>query len=55
MAVTGLDVEHRAVVLGGQPFGSAGAHDKLTATLRFAVDPALPIHRGPARRGSVVS
>ena len=44
MSVAGLDIERREPVLGGRAWGQAGAYEKIAGTLRFAVDPALPIH-----------
>ncbi len=44
-AVAGLEVHKREVVLGGQPFGNAGAYEKIAGTIRFAADPAHPLHR----------
>jgi hypothetical protein len=44
MSVTRLDIERREPVLGGRPFGAAGAYEKVVGTLRFAVDPTLPLH-----------
>ena len=44
MAVTKLEIQRREPVLNGRAFGSAGAYEKIVGTLRFAVDPALPIH-----------
>ena len=38
--VTGVTIESRAVVADGQPFGSSGAYEKLTGTIRFALDPS---------------
>ena len=43
--VTSLAIETRAVVLDGQPFGATGAYEKIAGTLRFAVDPAHPLHQ----------
>src|SRR5262245_57571207 len=43
--VKGIDVEKREVVLGGKPFGAAGAYEKIAGTIRFAADPAHPLHR----------
>ncbi len=43
--VTGLEIHTRAVVLGGQAFGAAGAYEKIAGTIRFAADPAHPLHR----------
>ncbi len=44
-AVTGLEVSTRATVLGGQPFGAAGAYEKIAGTIRFSADPDHPLHR----------
>jgi hypothetical protein len=44
-AVTGIEVKSRAVVLDGQPFGSAGAYEKIAGTIRFSADPAHPANR----------
>ena len=44
MAVTKLEIQRREPVLDGRAFGAAGAYEKIVGTLRFAVDPALPIH-----------
>ncbi len=44
MAVTALDITQRSAVLDGRSFGAAGAYEKIAGTLRFAVDPALPVH-----------
>src|SRR4029078_8303810 len=43
--VTHLDIGKREVVLGGKAFGAAGAYEKIAGTLRFAIDPAHPLHR----------
>jgi hypothetical protein len=43
--VTGFELHSRALLLGGQPFGSAGAYEKIAGTLRFAADPAQPLHQ----------
>jgi Alpha/beta hydrolase domain len=43
--VKGLEIHARAVVLDGQPFGAAGAYEKIAGTIRFAADPAHPLHR----------
>src|SRR5258708_34971277 len=43
--VTGLDIQKREVVLGGKSFGAAGAYEKIAGTIRFAADPAHPLHR----------
>ena len=46
MAVVALEIEQRAIVLDGHPFGAAGAYEKLAGVIRFAVDPAHPANRG---------
>ena len=45
MAVIGIDVQTRAVVLDGQPFGAAGAYEKIAGVLHFAADPASPANQ----------
>ena len=40
--VTRLQIERREVVLNGRPFGAAGPYEKLSGTVHFALDPALP-------------
>src|SRR5207249_3765074 len=42
MAVVGVEIEQRAVVLDGHAFGGAGAYEKLAGVVRFAVDRAHP-------------
>lgn len=37
-----VTVESRADVLGGRPFGPAGAYEKLAGTIEFVFDPASP-------------
>jgi hypothetical protein len=44
--VTGLEVHRRDAVLGGKPFGSTGAYEKIAGTIRFSADPDHPLHRG---------
>jgi hypothetical protein len=44
MSVTTLEIERREPVLGGRAFGSAGPYETIAGTLRFAVDPTLPLH-----------
>jgi hypothetical protein len=44
--VTGLEVHRREAVLGGKPFGSAGAYEKIAGTIRLSADPDHPLHRG---------
>lgn len=44
MSATALEIQTRGLVLDGQPFGAAGAYEKLVGTLRFAVDPVHPLH-----------
>ena len=41
-AVRRLTVESRQDVLGGRPFGAAGAYEKLAGVVEFAFDPADP-------------
>lgn len=43
--VTGIEIRTREVVLDGKSFGDAGAYEKIAGTLRFAADPAHPLHR----------
>jgi len=43
--VTSLEIQTRAAVLDGQPFGATGAYEKIAGTIRFAVDPAHPLHQ----------
>ena len=45
MAATALEIHTRTPVLDGQPFGQAGAYEKITGVLRFAADPDDPRHR----------
>ncbi len=40
--VVDVEVERREDVLGGQPFGEAGAYEKLVGRVRFAFDPNNP-------------
>lgn len=40
--LTRIVITARADVLGGKPFGAAGAYEKVAGTAFFAVDPALP-------------
>ncbi|HUO63031.1 MAG TPA: alpha/beta hydrolase domain-containing protein [Terriglobales bacterium] len=42
-AVT-LEIERREPVLDGAAFGAAGPYEKIAGVLRFAIDPALPVH-----------
>jgi hypothetical protein len=44
MAVVRLQMTRREPVLGGAPFGDAGAYEKIEGVLHLAVDPALPVH-----------
>jgi hypothetical protein len=41
---TRFEIARREAVLGGNPFGDAGAYEKVVGTLRFAVDPKHPLH-----------
>jgi hypothetical protein len=43
--VTSLDIHRREVLLGGKPFGQTGAYEKIIGTMRFAADPAHPLHQ----------
>ncbi len=40
--VTRLQILRRETVLNGRPFGAAGPYEKLSGTVHFALDPALP-------------
>jgi hypothetical protein len=44
--VTRLEIVRREAVLNGQPFGAAGAYEKLVGRVHFALDPRLPQNRG---------
>jgi hypothetical protein len=44
MAITTIEIAQREPVLGGRPFGNAGAYEKIAGTLGFAVDPRHPLH-----------
>ena len=44
MATT-LEIQTRATVLDGKPFGASGAYEKIAGTIRFAVDPTHPLHQ----------
>ncbi|MGZ8156195.1 MAG: alpha/beta hydrolase domain-containing protein [Burkholderiales bacterium] len=46
--VTGFEIGTRAVVLGGKAFGETGAYEKISGTIRFAVDPEHALHRSIA-------
>lgn len=43
--MTHLDIHTRTTVLDGQPFGATGAYEKIAGTMRYAVDPAHPLHQ----------
>jgi hypothetical protein len=43
--VTRLHVDRREVVLNARHFGAAGPYEKLSGTVHFALDPALPQNR----------
>lgn len=45
MAVTGLEIQQRSLVLGGESFGSAGPYEKIAGIVRFAHDPDHPRNR----------
>jgi hypothetical protein len=42
---THLEIQSRSIVLDGKAFGQAGAYEKIAGTMRFAIDPAHPLHR----------
>jgi len=42
--VVELELASRVDVLDGQPFGEVGAYEKLTGTIRFALDPTSPVN-----------
>ncbi len=44
-AVVRVEIESRADVLAGRPFGLAGPYEKLVGKVYFAVDPANPINQ----------
>src|SRR5262245_51007681 len=43
--VVRIDVQARRDLAGGQSFGTAGAYEKLSGTIYFAVDPSLAANR----------
>jgi hypothetical protein len=43
--VVRIDVQSRSELAGGMAFGAAGPYEKLSGTIHFAVDPALPANR----------
>jgi hypothetical protein len=43
--VTRIEVASRADLVGGQPFGAAGAYEKIAGKIFFAVDPSLPANK----------
>jgi len=43
--VTRIDIASRTDVLGGKPFGAAGAYEKIVGKVFFALDPTLPANR----------
>src|SRR5262245_65491283 len=46
MGVTKLEIRQREVVLGGRPFGDAGAYEKISGIIHFAFEAAHPVQRG---------
>src|SRR5436189_1775333 len=40
-----IEVASRADLVGGQPFGAAGAYEKIAGKIFFAVDPSLPANK----------
>lgn len=45
MAVIGIEIHQRALVLGGESFGTSGAYEKISGIVRFAHDPDHPRNR----------
>ena len=43
--VTRIEIASRTDVLGGKPFGAAGAYEKIVGKVFFALDPTLPANR----------
>ncbi len=43
--VASVEVTHRETVLDGKAFGVVGAYERITGTIRFAVDPANPANK----------
>src|SRR5262249_56744143 len=43
--VVSIDVQSRSDVAGGASFGAAGAYEKVSGRIYFAVDPSLPANR----------
>jgi hypothetical protein len=43
--VVRIEVQSRSDLLNGQPFGAAGAYEKISGKIYFAVDPSLPANR----------
>jgi len=43
--VVRIEVQSRSDLVGGQPFGAAGAYEKISGKIFFAVDPALSANR----------
>jgi hypothetical protein len=39
MAVTGMEIHARSIVLDGRPFAAAGSYEKIAGIVRFATDP----------------
>ena len=48
MAVTGLELQVREVVLAGRAFGDAAAYEKISGIVRFVFDPTHPAHLASA-------
>lgn len=44
-AVVNMEVSGREALLGGKQFGLAGSYERITGTIRYAVDPDLPANR----------
>ena len=43
--VVRIEVQTRADLVDGQPFGSAGSYEKIAGRIFFAVDPKLPANK----------
>ena len=43
--VVRIEVQSRSDLVGAQPFGAAGAYEKIAGKIFFAVDPALQANR----------
>ncbi|WP_428486532.1 alpha/beta hydrolase domain-containing protein [Rhodopila sp.] len=46
--ITGIEIKHRAPLVGGAAFGDTGAYERIDGTAIGALDPAHPCNRGIA-------